>query len=81
MTGQGNRDRVKQLVTGRGKGGKGKRKLEELVKVVVEATPRSALVVRHDARSRWSVNWKEATTKKEEKEKRREKRIWRTRGI
>lgn len=42
--------------------------------MVVEATPRSALVVRHDARSRWSVNWKEATAKKEEKEKRRGKK-------
>ena len=47
--------------------------------MVVEATPPVPLftvVVCHDARSRWSVNWKEATMKKREKkkEKRRKKK-------
>lgn len=42
--------------------------------MVVEATPPVPLftvVVCHDARSRWSVNWKEATMKKREKKKRK----------
>lgn len=58
--------------------------------MVVEATPPVPLftvVVCHDARSRWSVNWKEATMKKREKKKGKKKKeekrisIWRTRGI